>query len=289
MRKSWGGWFLIAIHLLGAPLLWTQNTGGRPDQTPQNDGLVEKWLKMAARSQAEQPHWAPAVVTTPGRLLQVYRYDIFWQTANNGFTTQNYDGNKGIEFIPQRHMEIFLVVPPPYIVHKDPAFKDGFGDWSFLLKYRIAAANEQHGNYILTAYLQTILPTGQYKNGNLKTILTPAIAYGKGFGRFDVQGTFGASLPIADEAKIGRAYIWNDAFQDHIAKMFWPDVEVNYTHFQDGPNPGKTQVFITPGLVIGNFHLAKRLGLNFGGGFQVAATHFHVNNHNGIFTIRFPF
>jgi hypothetical protein len=68
---------------------------------------------MAARSQAEQPHWAPAVVTTPARLLQVYRYDIFWQTANNGFTTQNYDGGKGIEFIPQRHIEIFLVAPHP--------------------------------------------------------------------------------------------------------------------------------------------------------------------------------
>ena len=289
MRRSWGGWFLIAIHLFVAPLLWAQNTGSSPDQTSQNGGLVDKWLKMAARSQAEQPHWAPAVVTTPARLLQVYRYDIFWQTANNGFTTVNYDGNKGIEFIPQRHVEIFLVAPPPYIAHQNPALKDGFGDWSFLVKYRIAAANEQHGNYILTAFLQTTLPTGQYKNGALKAILTPTIAYGKGFRRFDVQGTFGAALPTSDEAKIGRTFIWNDAFQYHVSKKLWPDVEANYAHFQDGPNHGKTQVFITPGIVFGNLHLAKRVSLAFGGGFQIAATDFHVNNHNGIFTIRFPF
>jgi hypothetical protein len=64
---------------------------------------------------------------------------------------------------------------------------------------------------------------------------------------------------------------------------------VNYTHFQDGPNNGQTQVFLTPGLVIGRFHLWKRVALTVGGGFQVAATHFHTNNHNGIFSVRFPF
>ena len=30
--------------------------------------------------------------------------------------------------------------------------KDGFGDWQFLIKYRILASNEEHGNYILTAF-----------------------------------------------------------------------------------------------------------------------------------------
>jgi hypothetical protein len=31
--------------------------------------------------------------------------------------------------------------------------------------------------------------------------------------------------------------------------------------------------------------------LNFtvGGGFQIAATHFHTNNHNGILSLRLPF
>lgn len=64
---------------------------------------------------------------------------------------------------------------------------------------------------------------------------------------------------------------------------------MNCTHFQDGSNHGMTQLFMTPEILFGNFHLGKRLGLSLGGGFQVAATHFHVNNHTGIFTVRFPF
>ena len=29
--------------------------------------------------------------------------------------------------------------------------------------------------------------------------------------------------------------------------------------------------------------------MSVGGGFQIATSHFYRNNHNGIFTIRFPF
>jgi hypothetical protein len=29
--------------------------------------------------------------------------------------------------------------------------------------------------------------------------------------------------------------------------------------------------------------------MSIGGGFQIATTQFHRNNHNGIFTVRFPF
>jgi hypothetical protein len=67
------------------------------------------------------------------------------------------------------------------------------------VKYRLAAANEEHGNYILTAFLQVTFPTGQYKNGSTNTIVTPTIAYGKGIGSFDVQGTFGVTLPTGNE------------------------------------------------------------------------------------------
>jgi hypothetical protein len=71
-------------------------------------------------------------------------------------------------------------------------------------------------------------------------------------------------------------------------KKLWPEVEINYTHFMDGPNDGKNQAFITPGILFGRFHLYQRLALTSGGGFQIAATHFHTNN-NGILTVRFPF
>lgn len=49
------------------------------------------------------------------------------------------------------------------------------------------------------------------------------------------------------------------------------------------------QNFVTPGLLIGRLHLWKRVGLTFGGGYQIATTHFHTNDHNAIFSVRLPF
>ncbi len=81
-----------------------------------------------------------------------------------------------------------------------------------------------------------------------------------------MQGTFGVTLPTGNEAQIGRT--WNNAFQVHLDKKLWPEVEVNYARFVDGTNDGKTQVFITPGILFGRFRLYKRLALTAGGGFQ---------------------
>jgi hypothetical protein len=273
-----------AIHPVRA-----QTPSAGPSPSSQNEGFLHRWLSMVSRTQAEQPHWVTPVATTTPRLEQEFRYDIFWQPSNTGITTENFGGGKGLELIPQRHIEIILVAPPAFIVHNNPAVRDGFGDWSFLVKYRIAAANEERGNYILTAFLQVTFPTAQFNNGATNTIITPTIAYGKGIRKFDLQGTFGVTLPTANAATIGQSFLWNNAFQYHLYRKFWPEVEVNFTHFQNGPNDGKTQVFLTPGILFGKFHLWKRLGLSVGGGFQIAATRFHVNNHNRIFTVRFPF
>jgi hypothetical protein len=272
---------VVAVFiLLQATPCRAQGSGG---------GFFDDWFKRVDKTQAEQPHWATPLATTTPRLEEEFRYDILWQTNNRGITSENYGGAKGLELIPAERVEVILVAPPAYIVHNNPLVRDGFGDWGFLVKYRILSSNEENGNYILTAFFQMIAPTGQYKNGATDPIITPTIAYGKGFGQFDVQGTFGVTLPTGNEAGIGRTYPWNNAFQYRLYRKFWPEVEVNYLHFQDGANNGKTQVFMTPGLVIGRIHLWKRLALTVGGGFQIATTHFHTNNHNGIFSIRFPF
>jgi hypothetical protein len=290
--------FLFLLFFAGSiPCTQAQTAGGassqpsssQPSSVNSGGDFFRDWFSMVSATQAAQPHWMTPVATTTPRLEQEFRYDIFWQTNSAGVTRENYGGAKGLELIPERHVEVILVAPPAYIVHNDPAVHDGFGDWGFLLKYRILSSNEEHGNYILTAFFQTTLPTGQYKNGATDAIITPTIAYGKGFGHFDIQGTFGASLPTGNEAKIGRTFPWNNAFQYHLYRKFWPELEVNYTHFQDGPTNGKTQVYLTPGLVLGRFHLWKRLALSVGGGFQIATTHFYTANHNGIFTVRFPF
>jgi len=252
------------------------------------DGYFASWFARVDKTKNEQPHWVTPVATTTPRLEEEYRYDQFWQTNAKGITTNNYDGGKGVELIPFEKVEVIFNLPP-YLVHNDPKVRDGFGDVAFLVKYRLLSKNEEHGNYILTAFLGWSLPTGDPTNGAPHAVITPTIAYGKGLGNFDLQGTFGIGMPTADTNLLGRTYTWNNAFQCRVFRKIWPEVELNSTFFQDGKNDGLKQVFVTPGLLMGRFHLWGRVGFTAGGGFQIATTHFHTTNHNGILTIRFPF
>jgi len=252
-------------------------------------GYLSNWFPSVDKTQAEQPHWVTPVATTTPRLEEEFRYDQFWQRNAEGVATDNYDGGKGLELIPFERVEVIFNAPP-YIAHHSKKTKDGFGDNAFLIKYRFLSSNEEHGNYILTGFLGWTLPTGSYKNGALHPIITPTIAYGKGLKGFDVQGTFGVAFPTSDTRLIGNSYLWNNAFQYRIMRKIWPEVELNSTFFQGGPHDGMKQNFVTPGLLLGRFHLGhSRVGCTFGGGFQIATTHFHANNHNGILTLRFPF
>ena len=252
------------------------------------DGYFAGWFARVDKTKDEQPHWVTPVATTTPRLEEEVRYDQLWQENAKGVTTDNFDGGKGLELIPFEKVEVIFNVPP-YIEHNNPKVKDGFGDVAFLVKYRLLSANEKSGNYILTAFLGWSLPTGQYANGGKHAVITPTIAYGKGFGNFDAQGTFGIAFPTADTDKIGRNYLWNNTFQYRVFRKFWPEVEMNSTFFQQGDHDGMRQNFATPGLVIGRLPLWGRVGLTFGGGYQIATTHFHTTNHNAIFTVRFPF
>jgi hypothetical protein len=164
------------------------------------------------------------------------------------------------------------------------------------VKYRIAAGNEEHGNYILTAFYQMTFPTGQYQEGALSPVITPTIAYGKGYKNFDVQGTLGYSLPTGNVSAIGHNLLWNNTFQYRIFKKIWPEMEVNLNQYHGGngnvvptAHPGKTLVYLTPGLVLGRFKLWNRLAFTAGGGFEIATTSFHPTNHIPILSIRFPF
>lgn len=246
------------------------------------------WFERVEKTQAEQPHWLTPVATTTPRLEEEFRYDQLWLQDRHGVTTNVYGGSKGLELIPLEKVEVIFILPP-YLDHNSPTAKNGFGDAGFLVKYRLLASNEQHGNYILTAFLGWTVPTGSYANGARHAVITPTIAYGKGRGIFDVQGTLGVGLPVADGDLLGRTYAWNNAFQMHLLRKLWPEVEINSTFFQAGKNDGKKQTFVTPGLVLGKFHLWRRMGFTLGGGYQIATTRFHATNHNGILSVRFPF
>jgi len=257
------------------------------------DGYFSNWFNRVDKTQSEQPHWITPIATTTPRLEEEVRYDQDWLQHADGYRWDEYDGAKGLELIPWYKAELIIQAPPYYNYNGDPSETNGVGDFQLLLKYRILSKNEQHGNYILTAFLGGSIPTGSYSNGvvtgaNSATI-TPTIAYGKGWGDFDVQGTFGVQVPTSNESANGTNYVFNNTLQYRVVKKISPEIEFNTTHYRDGEHAGKTLNYITPGVVLGRFKLTKRVGMSVGGGFQIATTTFYRNNHNGIFTVRFPF
>ena len=250
--------------------------------------FLDDYFKRVAEQQAEQPHWITPVFTVTPRLEQEIRYDIFWQGHAGGTTTENYGGSKGLELIPAKNVEVIIGIPP-YLVHNEPRVKDGWGDETFLVKYRFLSKNEEQGNYILTAFLGASVPTGTYKNGAPHAVITPTLAFGKGWGNFDIVTTAGIQLPTAQSEKLGQPVVWNVTGQYRVLRKVWPELEMNSTFYHDGPNAGRKQVFLTPGFVFGKFPIWRRLGATVGLGVPIATTHFHTYNHGWILTMRLPF
>jgi len=182
--------------------------------------FLASWENRVRDTLAQQPSWPIPVVTSSSGLLQVLRTDVVRQIASAGTDTWNYDNSKGFNVVPWYRVE-FDVLAPPYIQHNSAA-KDGFGDFSMLLKYRLAAGNESHGDYSVSFAVTGTLPTGSYKNGSLADTVSPTVCAGKGFGHFDVQSTVGIILPTGDTAKLGRAVVWNAVGQYQVGKLLWP-------------------------------------------------------------------
>jgi hypothetical protein len=247
----------------------------------------QSWRQRVTVTQAQQPHWINPLATTTGRLEQGFRFDVQHQHTGTG-GVNNLGSGKGFKLIPAPRIELQLNLPP-YLSHENPTVKDGWSDVSFNLKYRFLARPEKKGNLIFTGFMGGSAPTGQYKNGSTAASLIPTLAAGKGWGWFDVQSTLAGNLPVENVKTIGRAIVWNTAFQGHVLKRLWPEVEVNSTSWAGGAHDGKKQAFLTPGIVIGRFPMDKRVAFAFGGGFQVAATRYHASNHNTLLTFRVRF
>ena len=246
------------------------------------------WFPRVSKTQAEQPHWVTPLVTVTPRLEQEFRYDQIWQSHSNGQTLNSFGGGKGLELIPTENTEVILGIPA-WQSRNHPENTDGFADENLLLKYRLLAANEERGNYILTLFAGFTLPTGSQHNTQDHAIFTPTIAFGKGWGDFDVQATLGASVPDNAVGSLGTPILANAAFQYRLLRVFWPEVEVNYTYWPNGERQGIHQVFITTGLVIGRIPIWERLGATVGAGFQIAVTERPVYHNSSILSVRFPF
>lgn len=250
-------------------------------------GQNQTWLERVSQTQAEQPHWVTPLATVTPRLEQEFRFDVLHEIMPTGNVT-NLDNGKGLEVIPFRHIELLLNLPP-YLVHQNPKTVDGWGDVSFLLKYRFFARNEEHGGAILTGFLGGSVPTGTYKNGSISAVVTPTLAGGKGWGPFDVQATLGGTFPVNSVNKLGRTVVSNTAFQYRARKQLWPEVEINSTFWMGGTNDRNKQTFVTPGAIFGRFPIHKRVAVVAGAGFQIAATHYNQYNHAFAGTLRMPF
>ena len=245
---------------------------------------------MAEHAQATQPDWLSPVATTSGRLKQEFRYDLWRQTtpSPSGATAYNLGGGKGLELIVAPRLQV-LIGLPPYVVHTPSGPRDGFGDTPLMLKFRLASAPRAEGDYLLTLLIGATVPTGSQALGMHDAVLSPGIAFGKGWGRFDVQSTIGANLPTGDTSRLGRQILWNTAFQYRAGRILWPELEVNSTSFLTGKNAGETQVYLTPGLGLGRAHLWRNGRFSAAVGLQTAATQFHTYNHQWILSNRFSF
>lgn len=286
--------FLILAFTLAASPCAAQSAAPGGGSSSFASAIVDyfsNWFSRVTRIQREQPHWVTPIVTVTPRLEEELRYDQFWQANLHGAATDNFGGSKGLELIPCENVEAILGIPAwiahnGHIPHED---SDGWADETFLIKYRLLSANEESGNYIVTAFMGFSAPTGDDGNSNHHGVFTPTISAGKGFGDFDVQTTAGISLPDGGLQRLGMPLAWNTAFQYRIFKYFWPEFEVNYTWWPNREREGQTQVFLTPGLVVGRIPVYERVGVTAGFCYQVAVTDHPAYHHAAIFTGRIPF
>ncbi len=146
------------------------------------------WFERANAAQASQPHWMTPLVTVTPRLEQEVRYDQYWQHLGNGADVDTYGSGKGVELIPTTTNEV-LLNPPSYMQRYNVRPAAGWGDDPFLVvKQRLLTANEQSGNYIVSAFLGLQAPTGIRAFTNDTWLITPTLAARQGLGRLRYPG-----------------------------------------------------------------------------------------------------
>jgi hypothetical protein len=243
-------------------------------ETPQDgiSGFLASWDATAEAARAQQPSWSSPIATTTGLLEQRIRFDVEDEHSGNGSDTTILDGGKGLDLIVSDSNEIQIAFAP-YEFRSMPGSKEqsGFGDWAFLrLEQRLASSPEDKDDYVISTWLQIQAPIGiaAYTSGSWT--FQPTLAFGKGWGAFDVQGTVAGVLPTSNVTKLGDQLQTNIAMQYHLGQVFWPEFEVNWTYYPDGQRAGLNQVFFTPGLAIGRFHLSDATTFTTGIGYQIA-------------------
>ena len=240
-----------------------------------DDGILKCFDDSADTARASQPEWSSPLATTTALMEQRLRLDFYQQHSGNGADTSEMDGGKGLDLIVSPTNEIQIALPPYEVRSATPTSKAlaGYGDWSFLrVEQRLFSASKDDGDYVVTAWLTLQAPTGIKSLTSSSWSLQPTIAYGKGWGNFDIQGTVGAVLPTSNAHVLGQQIQSNTALQYHLDRLFWPELEVNWTYYTDGQRAGLNQIYLTPGVVIGRFDIGHGLKFTTGIGYQIAVS-----------------
>jgi hypothetical protein len=144
------------------------------------------------------------------------------------------------------------------------------------LKYRIVTGDSERGSLVVSACLSATIPTGSYKNGAPTLRLRRRCWRGR---TSDPKTGYPIDtrrdLAAGDTNELGRPVAWNTTAQYQLGKYLWPELESNATDYNGGPKHGKSQNFLTPGIVFSRFKLCpsdakSRLGVGFAAGEQIA-------------------
>lgn len=272
--------YFTVLFVVSLVVLMGQRAWGQDDQSP-------RWLVRPSITRSKQPDWVTPLITASANLEEAVIYDISRKLPSDGIPLVTAGSNRGIQFVPFGNLQITFATTP-YQFHNNTRVNNGFGDTQFAFKYRIISGNEHHGNYALSFATGASVPTGSYENGQHSGTMTPTVLGEKAWGPFDVQSTIGIQLPVSDTHLTGQPYISNTAFQYRLAKRVWPELEENFMGNKGGPQDGKKQNFMTPGLFLGRFPLTPYMGWTFGIGMQIATTSYHTYNHSLLFSLRLP-
>lgn len=239
---------------------------------PEGASWWERWRARVREGRAEQPDWAVPLVTGTGCLLQQFRYDQREEQLPNDGHLRDFDGGQGLRLMPTMTEEVALR-PPAYEEHVNPRSRiDGWDDWPLLgLKQRLLSANAPGGGYVLSATLGVQEPTGKTGLTNHAWEVTPSLAGGIGWEKWDLQATVGTPLPLRLASSIGWSVTGSAALQYRFQRIWWPELEVNAQRWWDGQRNGFTQSYLTPGIVVGSVPVGSTgMGAEVGVGYQYA-------------------
>src|SRR5260370_16005390 len=147
------------------------------------------------------------------------------QDPTGGTVTSNYGGWRCLEIIPSTRLEV-EILRAGCVVHQSKT-QDGFGDLSWQVKFRAFSATEGKGDYFAGFFLGGSFATGTPPNGQGHSVLSPTFAAAKGLGPVDIQSTIGTNLPATGANILGRAIVFNSAFDYSIKGPIWPMIELN--------------------------------------------------------------